>query len=79
MVLACWGTAGAPRTFSASLCLLIDDSFATIAKAVKEGRGVYDNLRKILMFALPTNGAQVCTVVVLFPSLVAGLSFVLDV
>jgi hypothetical protein len=35
-----------------------DDSFATIAVAVREGRGVYDNLRKLLMFALPTNFAQ---------------------
>jgi fluoride ion exporter CrcB/FEX len=38
--------------------ILADDNFATIVKAVKEGRVVYDNLVKIILFALPTNFAQ---------------------
>jgi hypothetical protein len=38
--------------------ILADDLFATIAEAVRRGRGVYDNLRKVILFALPTNFAQ---------------------
>ena len=42
----------------AAKMILADDNFATIVKAVREGRGVYDNLRKIMMFVLPTSFAQ---------------------
>ncbi len=38
--------------------VLADDNFATIAHAVREGRTVYDNLRKTIMFVLPTDGAE---------------------
>ncbi len=43
--------------------VLADDNFASIASAVEEGRGVYDNLRKTLIFILPTNGGQALTIV----------------
>src|SRR5690606_39063044 len=33
-------------------------NFSTIARAVREGRGVYDNLRKFILFMLPTNGGE---------------------
>jgi Ca2+-transporting ATPase len=36
--------------------ILTDDNFATIAKAVQEGRGIYDNLVKFIAWSLPTNG-----------------------
>ncbi len=42
----------------ASRVILADDNFATIVAAVAEGRRVYDNLRKVLCFVLPTNVAQ---------------------
>lgn len=43
--------------------VLADDNFASITHAVEEGRTVYDNLRKALLFILPTNGAQALVVV----------------
>ena len=39
--------------------VLADDNFATIVAAVREGRRVWDNIRKILIFNLPVNLAQV--------------------
>ncbi|KAG1675876.1 hypothetical protein FOA52_001533 [Chlamydomonas sp. UWO 241] len=42
----------------AAKMVLADDNFATIVVAVKEGRRVWDNLRKILLFNLPVNFAQ---------------------
>ena len=43
--------------------VLADDNFASIAKAIKEGRTVYQNLRKSIQFMLPTNGAQAGVIV----------------
>jgi len=52
--------------------ILADDNFSTIVHAVKEGRAVWDNLRKVLLFNTPVNNAQGMTV--LF-GLVFGLEF----
>ena len=52
------GVTGTEVAKEASKMILADDNFATIVKAVKEGRVVYDNLVKIILFALPTNFAQ---------------------
>jgi P-type Ca2+ transporter type 2C len=38
--------------------VLADDNFASIVNAVEEGRTVFDNIRKALLFVLPTNGAE---------------------
>lgn len=38
--------------------VLMDDNFASIVAAVKEGRTVYDNLRKVLAWTLPTNAGE---------------------
>ncbi|HSG62870.1 MAG TPA: cation transporting ATPase C-terminal domain-containing protein, partial [Pseudomonadales bacterium] len=43
--------------------VLADDNFATIAEAVAEGRTVYDNLKKSILFVLPTNGGEALTIV----------------
>jgi len=43
--------------------VLADDNFASIAHAVEEGRTVYDNLKKSLMFILPTNGGEAFIIV----------------
>jgi len=42
--------------------ILADDNFATIIVAIKEGRAVWDNLRKVLLFNQPVNNAQGMTV-----------------
>jgi len=38
--------------------VLADDNFSSIAHAVEEGRTVYDNLKKAILFILPTNGGE---------------------
>ncbi len=38
--------------------VLVDDNFSSIAHAVEEGRTVYDNLKKAILFILPTNGGE---------------------
>ncbi|MDP4535326.1 HAD-IC family P-type ATPase [Alkalimonas collagenimarina] len=52
------GIKGTEATKEAADIVLADDNFSTIAKAVAEGRTIYDNLRKAILFILPTNGAQ---------------------
>nr|MCU0627683.1 HAD-IC family P-type ATPase [Gemmatimonadaceae bacterium] len=49
------GIAGTDVAREASDMVLVDDDFATIAAAVEEGRGVFDNLVKFLAWTLPTN------------------------
>jgi magnesium-transporting ATPase (P-type) len=52
------GIAGTEVAKEASRMILQDDNFATIAEAVRLGRGTYDNLRKLIAFILPTTIAQ---------------------
>jgi cation-transporting ATPase F len=49
------GVAGTEVAKEASDMVLTDDNFATIEAAVEEGRGVFDNLTKIIVWILPTN------------------------
>jgi magnesium-transporting ATPase (P-type) len=44
--------------------VLADDNFASIARAVEEGRTGYDNLRKAITFLLPVNGGESLSLVV---------------
>jgi magnesium-transporting ATPase (P-type) len=62
------GIKGTEATKEAAEVVLADDNFASIEHAVEEGRRIYDNLQKSLVFLLPTNGAQslVILVAVLF-------------
>nr|WP_232020277.1 cation-transporting P-type ATPase [Sulfuriflexus mobilis] len=43
--------------------VLTDDNFASIAHAVEEGRTVYDNLKKSILFILPTNGGEALIII----------------
>ena len=52
------GVTGTDVSKEASQMVLADDNFSTILSAVREGRRVWDNLRKILTFNLPCNFAQ---------------------
>lgn len=58
------GMKGTEAAREAAGMVLADDNFATILHAVKEGRTVYDNIRKTLAFLLPTNGAQAAIIVI---------------
>jgi magnesium-transporting ATPase (P-type) len=57
------GEKGTEAAKEAAEMVLADDNFASIAHAVEEGRTVYDNLKKSIMFILPTNGGEALTVV----------------
>lgn len=52
------GINGTEVAKEAAEMVLTDDNFASIAHAVEEGRTVYDNLKKSIMFILPTNGGE---------------------
>lgn len=52
------GNKGTEAAREAADLVLTDDNFATISNAVKQGRVVLDNIKKSLIFILPTNGGQ---------------------
>src|SRR5262249_19822553 len=52
------GIKGTEVTKDAAAMVLADDNFASITAAVKEGRTVYNNIEKAILFMLPTNRAQ---------------------
>jgi P-type E1-E2 ATPase len=52
------GIKGTEATKEAAEIVLADDNFTSIERAVEEGRTIYDNLRKAILFILPTNGAE---------------------
>jgi len=57
------GLKGTEAAKEAAAMVLTDDNFATIAAAVREGRAVYDNLKKFVLFSLPTNGGEALVVI----------------
>jgi cation-transporting P-type ATPase F len=56
------GIAGTEVARDASDMILTDDNFASIEAAVEEGRGVFDNLVKFIVWTLPTNGGEALTI-----------------
>ena len=52
------GMKGTEVAKEAAEMVLADDNFATIAHAVEEGRTVYDNIKKAIVFIMPTNGGE---------------------
>lgn len=52
------GRAGTDVAKEAADMVLLDDNFASIEHAVEEGRTVFDNLQKTILFILPTNGGE---------------------
>lgn len=57
------GGKGTEAAKEAADMVLTDDNFATIARAVRSGRGVYDNIKKFVLFVLPTNGGEALVVI----------------
>ncbi len=56
------GRKGTEAARGAAEIVLADDNFATITAAVAEGRRIYDNIRKAILFILPTNAGEAMTV-----------------
>jgi calcium-translocating P-type ATPase len=52
------GKKGSEAAKEAADLVLADDNFASIAAAVRHGRTVYDNLKKVITFLLPINGGE---------------------
>ena len=65
------GKNGSEAAKEAADLVLADDNFATIAVAVREGRTVYDNIKKVLSWTLPTNAGEAGAVIV---ALLSGLA-----
>lgn len=57
------GLKGTEAAKEAAEMVLADDNFASLAHAVMEGRTVYDNLKKAILFILPTNGGEALIIV----------------
>lgn len=60
------GVSGTDVAKAASDMILTDDNFATIVEAVREGRGIYENIRKTVHFLLSCNIGEILTVFVGF-------------
>lgn len=65
------GIKGSEAAKEASELVLADDNFASIAAAVREGRTVYDNIKKVISWTLPTNAGEAMTIMV---ALLAGMA-----
>ncbi len=55
------GMCGTDVAKNASDMILTDDNFATIRKAIEEGRGIYENIRKSILFLLSSNFGEIIT------------------
>ena len=56
------GKSGTDVAREASSLVLLDDNFATIVKAVREGRRIFDNIRKFVRYAMTGNSAEIWTI-----------------
>lgn len=65
------GKTGSEAAKEASEVVLADDNFASIVAAVREGRTVYDNIKKVISWTLPTNAGEAMTVIL---ALMLGLN-----
>lgn len=64
------GITGTDVAKNAADMILTDDNFATIVSAVKEGRGIYENIKKAVHFLLSSNIGEILTI---FVAILMGL------
>lgn len=57
------GRKGSEAAKEASAIVLVDDNFASIVAAIREGRTVYDNIKKVISFEIPTSAGEALTIV----------------
>lgn len=65
------GITGTDVAKNAADLILTDDNFATIAKAIAEGRGIYENIKKAVLFLLSSNFGEIIT---MLTAILLGLS-----
>ncbi len=65
------GKKGSEAAKEASELVLADDNFVSIAAAVREGRTVYANIKKVISWTLPTNAGEASTIIL---ALMAGMA-----
>lgn len=58
------GQKGSEAAKEAAVLVLADDNFASIVAAIREGRTVYDNIKKVISWTLPTNAGEALTIIV---------------
>ena len=65
------GKTGTDVAKQAADMILTDDNFATIERAMEEGRGVYENIKKSVIFLLSSNFGEIAT---MFAAIAAGVA-----
>lgn len=65
------GMTGTDVAKNAADIILTDDNFATIERAIEEGRGIYENIRKSVLFLLSSNFGEILT---MFFAIICGLA-----